>query len=75
VTRAQLAKHATRLVDGEREQIDAAMAALARAAAGEDAVAIRDTYDALSQTTEPFARRIMDEALRETVGGRTLEDL
>jgi hypothetical protein len=48
---------------------------LARAAAGEDAVAIRDAYDALSQMTEPFARRIMDEALRETVGGRTLEDL
>ena len=40
-----------------------------------DAVAIRDAYDALSQTSEPFARRIMDEALRETVGGRTLEDL
>ena len=75
VTRAQLVKHAARLVDGEREQIEAAMAALARAASGEDAVAIRDTYDALSQTSEPFARRIMDEALRETVGGRTLEDL
>jgi molecular chaperone DnaK len=75
VTRAQLVKHAARLVDGEREQIETAMAALARAAAGEDAVAIRDAYDALSQTSEPFARRIMDEALRETVGGRTLEDL
>jgi molecular chaperone DnaK (HSP70) len=75
VTRAQLAKHAARLVDGEREQIETAMAALAHAAAAEDAVAIRDAYDALSQLSEPFARRIMDEALRETVGGRTLEDL
>ena len=32
-------------------------------------------YDALSQGSEPFARRIMDAALQESVGGRTLEDL
>jgi molecular chaperone DnaK (HSP70) len=75
VTRAQLAKHAALLETGERDRIAAAMAALEAAAAGVDPVAIRDTYDALSQTTEPFARRIMDAALTETVGGRTLEDL
>jgi molecular chaperone DnaK (HSP70) len=75
VTRAQLAKHAALLETGERDRIAAAMAALEAAAAGVDPVVIRDTYDALSQTTEPFARRIMDAALTETVGGRTLEDL
>jgi Fe-S protein assembly chaperone HscA len=75
VTRAQLAKHAALLETGERDRIAAAMAVLEAAAAGVDPVAIRDTYDALSQTTEPFARRIMDAALTETVGGRTLEDL
>jgi molecular chaperone DnaK len=74
-TRGQLAKHGALLESGERHRIVTAMAALEQAAAGVDPVAIRDTYDALSQTTEPFARRIMDAALTETVGGRTLEDL
>jgi Fe-S protein assembly chaperone HscA len=74
-TRAQLAKHGARLLAGERQEIDTAMRALEHAAAGEDPVAIRDAYDALSTTTEPFARRIMDAALQETVGGRTLEDI
>jgi molecular chaperone HscA len=80
---AETILHATRgqsqygalLESGERDRIVTAMAALEQAAAGVDPVAIRDTYDALSQTTEPFARRIMDAALTETVGGRTLEDL
>ena len=75
VTRAQLVKHVARLVPGERERIEAAVAALVRAAAADDPVAIRDAYDALSQTSEPFARRIMDEALQEAVGGRALEEL
>ncbi len=75
VSRVQLAKHAAQLAAGERERIEAAMSTLEHAAAGEDAVAIRDAYDALSETSEPFARRIMDEALQETVGGRALEDL
>jgi molecular chaperone DnaK (HSP70) len=74
-TRAQLVRHESRLIAGERREIDAAMRALEQAAAGDDPVAIRDAYDALSTTTEPFARRIMDAALQETVGGRTLEDI
>jgi Fe-S protein assembly chaperone HscA len=74
-THAQLAKHAVRLVAGERQRIESAMATLERAAASEDPVAIRDAYDVLSQTTEPFARRIMDAALQETVGGRSLEEI
>jgi Fe-S protein assembly chaperone HscA len=74
-TEVQLGKHGRLLAPGERERIAAAVAALERARAGADAVAIRDAYDALSQTTEPFARRIMDEALVASVGGRSLEDI
>ena len=75
VTRAQLAKHSERLIDGESAVIEAAMGELERAAGADDPVAIRDAYDHLSQTSEPFARRIMDAALRDSVGGRVLEDL
>jgi molecular chaperone DnaK (HSP70) len=74
-TRGQLAKHSALLEADERSRIDAAMRRLEAAAAGEDPVAIRDAYDVLSQTSEPFARRIMDAALVETVGGHTLEEL
>ncbi len=74
-TRTQLAKHDAQLPAEERRQIEAAMRALEQAAAGDDAVAIRDAYDELSRTTEPFARRIMDAALQDTIGGRTLGEL
>ncbi|MCW5890684.1 MAG: Fe-S protein assembly chaperone HscA [bacterium] len=74
-TRGQLVKHADLLLAGEGEAIRAAMTALEAASACEDHLAIRDAVDALSHTTEPFAQRIMDGALQEAVGGRTLEDL
>jgi len=75
VTRAQLDVHPGLLEPGERERIMRAAAALEEAAAGEDPVRIRDAYDVLSQTTEPFARRIMDHALQETVVSRALDEL
>ena len=75
VTRAQLDAHAALLEAGERDRIAAAAAALQDAAAAEDYVRIRDAYDVLSQTTEPFARRIMDQALQETVVSRTLDEI
>jgi molecular chaperone HscA len=75
VTRSQLDTHGALLVTGERERIMEAAAALEDAAAGEDPVRIRDAYDGLSQATEPFARRIMDHALQETVVSRTLDQL
>jgi molecular chaperone DnaK (HSP70) len=75
VTRAQLETHAGLLENGERERIAAAAAARQDAAAREDYVRMRDTYDVLSQTTEPFARRIMDQALQETVVSRTLDEI
>ncbi len=74
-TRGQLAAHAALLAPGEAEAIAAAMADLETAAAGTDPVRIRDAYDALSRTTEPFARRIMDRALAEALVNRPLEEL
>jgi molecular chaperone DnaK (HSP70) len=75
VTRAQLDAHAALLEAGEREGIARAAAALQEAAAGEDYLRVRDAYDALSQTSEPFARRIMDQALQETIVSRTLDEI
>ena len=74
-TRQSLVAHGTLLAAGERERIDAAVSALDAARAGEDYVAIRDAIESLSQTTEPFARRIMDESLQEALGNRRLEEL
>jgi molecular chaperone DnaK len=74
-TRGQLAKHADLLAPGEEDAIRAAMTALETAVAGEDHLAIRDAVDALARATEPFAQRIMDSALQEAVGGRTLEEI
>jgi Fe-S protein assembly chaperone HscA len=74
-TREQLAAHAALLEPDEQERIHARVRDLQTARDGEDYVRIRDTYDALSEVTEPFARRIMDRALQETVGGRSLEDI
>jgi len=74
-TRVQLAKHGTLLEPGEGQRIQEAVTALQVARDGEDYVRIRDAYDVLSQTTEPFARRIMDSSLMSAVEGRPLEDL
>jgi molecular chaperone HscA len=74
-TRDSLRRRADAIEPGEAERIDAAMAALEAARAGEDYVAIRDAVEALNQHTEPFARRIMDRALTEALGQRRLEEL
>ncbi len=74
-TRTSLGAHPALLVDGERERIGVSVAALERAAAGEDYVAIRDAVETLSGETEPFARRIMDRSLGEALGHRRLEEL
>jgi len=61
--------------DALAERIESALTALATAREGDDHLRIRECYDELSQATEPFARRIMDVALREAVEGRSLEEL
>ena len=55
--------------------VGAAVAGLETARSGEDYVQIRDAIEVLSRTTEPFARRVMDESLREALANRRLEEL
>ncbi len=74
-TRESLAREAGLLADGEGERIRTAVAALERARAGEDYLAIRDAVETLSGETEPFARRIMDRSLTEALANRRLEEL
>jgi molecular chaperone DnaK (HSP70) len=74
-TRTQLERHAQLLEPGEEECIRAAVDRLAAAAAGTDHLAIHDAYHALSELSEPFARRIMDRALQERAVSRTVEEL
>jgi molecular chaperone DnaK len=74
-TRTSLTQHAARLEPGEAERIEAAVAALAAARAGADHLRIRELYDELSRSTEPFAQRIMDAALHEAMVSRPLQEL
>jgi molecular chaperone DnaK (HSP70) len=74
-TRAFLAAQAAFLVDGERESIGDAVAAVERVAAAEDYVAIRDAVEVLGRETEPFARRVMDRSLTEALATRRVEEL
>ena len=74
-TRESLARERGLLADEEADRIDRAVAALETARRGEDYVAIRDAVEAVSQETEPFARRIMDRSLQEALANRRLEEL
>jgi molecular chaperone HscA len=74
-TRTSLGAHGALLEDGEGARIADALAAVERARAGEDYLAIRDAVEALGHETEPFARRIMDRSLTEAIGHRRLEEL
>jgi molecular chaperone DnaK len=55
----------------ERRAIEAAVAALRRALAGQDRDAIRERTTELNQATEPLAERMMDAALRGALGTET----
>jgi len=74
-TRTQLERHASLLEAGEEQRIRQAVRTLEDAAAGTDHLAIHDAYHALSELSEPFARRIMDAALQERAVSHTLEEL
>jgi Fe-S protein assembly chaperone HscA len=74
-THIALDKHGAMLEDGERERIGEAVTVLETAVAGTDHLRIRDAYDVLSRVSEPFARRIMDGALTESIGHRSLEEI
>jgi molecular chaperone DnaK (HSP70) len=74
-TRHQLATYSALLEPGEDGRIGRALERLEAARAGTDHVGIREACDELARESEPFARRIMDTALREAVGNRPLSEL
>ncbi len=64
------------LLDGEqRRQIDAALANLETAMAGNDREAINVSAEALEQATKPFAEKRMDRGIRSALRGVELDTL
>ncbi len=63
------------LVEGEREVIEGAMAALDAAIAGEDREAIGARVEALEKVTRAFAERRMDRGIRAALRGRGVDEL
>jgi Fe-S protein assembly chaperone HscA len=63
------------LAADERARIDAAVAALREARAGEDRDAIRDRTTDLNHATEQLAERLMDAALKGALGTRRAEEI
>lgn len=72
-THSALASDADLLDAAERARIDAAVAALEKAAAGEDAKAIKDAIAELTRETGDFAARRMDRSIREALSGRSVD--
>jgi molecular chaperone HscA len=74
-TRGALQADADLLDAAELERIHVAIAALARAAAGADHLAIRDAAARLAQTTENFAAQRMNRGIRRALAGRSVDSL
>ena len=63
------------LPQDERRAIDAAIAALRSAMAGDDYKLIRVRVDELNQATMPLAERVMNRALSSALAGKRLSDV
>ncbi len=74
-TRAALAEDGEILSAAEHHKIDALLARLDAARAGEDIAAIRAAIEALSRGTEDFAAHRMDRSVARALKGRRLDDL
>jgi molecular chaperone DnaK (HSP70) len=74
-TEKALREHASFLIPGEQEQIHEAMQGLKSAYQGEDYNSIRDLTETLSEITTPFAQRIMDASIRETLEHKRLSEI
>ena len=62
-----LHQHSSFLLDGEENLILAVVGDLKKACEGEDYNLIRDVTEKLSETTTPFAQRIMDASIQEAL--------
>jgi molecular chaperone DnaK (HSP70) len=69
------AELAPELPGDERRVIDAAIAALRFAVAGDDYKLIRARVDELNQVTMPLAERVMNRALSSALSGKRLSDV
>jgi molecular chaperone HscA len=74
-TRSALAADAALLAPEDRKPIDAAVAALESAMAGNDHRRIKQAVDALNRATEPFAEQRMDAGVRKALAGKKIGSL
>ena len=74
-TQVALDADADLLDAAELEDIGAQMRSLKLAAGGDDSALIATAADALSRSTDAFAARRMDRAVRQALAGRRLDDI
>ncbi|MFO1414948.1 MAG: Fe-S protein assembly chaperone HscA [Burkholderiales bacterium] len=74
-TRVALAQDGDLLSAPERAAIDAALARVAAARAGDDAVALRGSVAALNHATDTFASRRMDRSVAQALTGKRVDAL
>lgn len=70
-----LQQHPSFLLDDEGNRILAVIGDLKKACEGEDYNLIRDMTDRLSESTTPFAQRIMDASIQEALGQKRLAEI
>ena len=74
-TEKTLRDNAAALQEGEADRIDAAVKALQEATVGRDSDRIRELSEALSEATEPFARRIMDTSIQAALADKRVSEV
>jgi molecular chaperone HscA len=74
-TQVALDADADLLDAAERDDIGAQMRSLKLAAGGDDSAQIATAVEALSRSTDTFAARRMDRAVRQALAGRRLDDI
>jgi molecular chaperone HscA len=74
-TRVALAQDGDLLDAAERGAIDAALARVATAREGDDAVALRTVVAALNHATDTFASRRMDRSVAQALTGKRVDAL
>jgi Fe-S protein assembly chaperone HscA len=74
-TEKALRQHAALLAEGEEARILAAVQILQTTREGEDYNRMRDLTEVLSDTTTPFAQRIMDTSIQEALGQKRLSEI
>ena len=74
-TEKTLRDNAAALQEGEADRIGAAVQALQEATVGRDSDRIRELSEALSEATEPFARRIMDTSIQAALADKRVSEV